>query len=113
MNGNGYLSLAEVDKGCRDVLDLPELFEAKPVLIRAFTAARTKFESKNPHGDDYVSKGEFRFLLIYLRIYYEFWIDYKTIDVDGDRRIGQAEFNSGLPMLEAWGVTVKDPATCF
>ncbi len=26
VNGNGYLSLAEIDKGIRDVLDLPELF---------------------------------------------------------------------------------------
>jgi hypothetical protein len=26
MNGNKYLSLAEIDKGIRDVLDLPELF---------------------------------------------------------------------------------------
>jgi hypothetical protein len=26
MNGNGYLSLAEIDKGVRDVFDIPELF---------------------------------------------------------------------------------------
>ncbi len=26
VNGNKYLSLAEIDKGIRDVLDLPELF---------------------------------------------------------------------------------------
>lgn len=30
-NGNGYLSLAEVDKGCRDVLGLYDIFEAKKV----------------------------------------------------------------------------------
>lgn len=36
MNGNGYLSLAEVDKGMRDVIRLPTLFELKPVLMRAF-----------------------------------------------------------------------------
>lgn len=29
MNGNGYLSLAEIDKGIRDVLELPELFDMK------------------------------------------------------------------------------------
>lgn len=88
MNSNGYLSLAEVDKGVRDVLDLPELFDIKPVLIRAFVAARTKLTSKNSHGDDYVSKAEFIYLLIYLRQYYEYWVDFDAIDTSGDRRIG-------------------------
>lgn len=35
-NSNGILSLAEVDKGVRDILMLPELFDLKPVIIRAF-----------------------------------------------------------------------------
>lgn len=73
MNNNGFLSLAEVDKGIRDVLQLPELFDAKPVLIRAFNASKAKMKSKSPHGDDYVSKAEFRFLLTYLRLYYFLW----------------------------------------
>ena len=36
VNGNGLLSLAEVDKGMRDVIKLPGLFKLKPVLMRAF-----------------------------------------------------------------------------
>jgi hypothetical protein len=40
VNGNGYISLAEVDKGIRDVLVLPILFATKPVLMRAFMAAK-------------------------------------------------------------------------
>jgi hypothetical protein len=67
VNGNGYLSLAEVDKGMRDVVRLPILFTLKPVLMRAFTAAKTKVKAKNKYGDDYVTKGEYRFLLKYLR----------------------------------------------
>lgn len=67
MNSNGYLSLAEIDKGIRDVLNLPELFETKPVIIRAYTAAKDKIKSAHTFGDDYVSKAEFRYLLIYLR----------------------------------------------
>jgi Ca2+-binding EF-hand superfamily protein len=35
-NGNGYLSLAEIDKGIRDVLECETLFDAKPAIIRAF-----------------------------------------------------------------------------
>ena len=40
----------------RDVIQLFELFALKPVLIRAFTAAKNKLKAKNAHGDDYVSK---------------------------------------------------------
>ena len=40
MNGNGYISLAEIDKGMRDVVVLPNLFAAKPVIMRAFMAAK-------------------------------------------------------------------------
>jgi hypothetical protein len=69
-NGNGYLSLAEVDKGCTDVLNLPKLFKMKPVLMRAFSRAKTALKSKNQYGDDYISKAEFRFLLKYLRQYF-------------------------------------------
>ena len=39
-NDNGYLSLAEVDRGVQDVLGLKELFDIKPVIIRAFNAAK-------------------------------------------------------------------------
>jgi hypothetical protein len=35
-NGNGYLSLAEIDKGVRDVLKSDRLFEAKPAIMRAY-----------------------------------------------------------------------------
>ena len=40
VNGNGYISLAEIDKGMRDVVVLPNLFAAKPVLMRAYMAAK-------------------------------------------------------------------------
>jgi hypothetical protein len=56
VNKNGYISLAEVDKGMRDVINLPILFDLKPVLIRSFNAAKNKLKSKNSYGDDYVSK---------------------------------------------------------
>ena len=67
VNGNGIMSLAEVDKGMRDVVKLPILFELKPVLMRAFMAAKTMVKAKKNIDDDYISKGEFRYLLKYLR----------------------------------------------
>lgn len=49
MNCNGYLSLAEIDKGIRDVLEIPELFDAKPVIMRAYKAASAKVTQPKPH----------------------------------------------------------------
>ena len=66
---------------------MPELFALKPVLMRAYMAARDKLKSNNPHGDDYVSRAEFRYLLKYLRQYYEYWVAFDNIDQNDDRRI--------------------------
>ena len=93
VNGNQYLSLAEVDKGMRDVVCLPTLFDTKPVLIRAFNAAKTaKKAGKDKRDDDYVTKGEFRLLLKFLRQYFEYWVAFDRIDTDDDRRISFDEF---------------------
>ena len=40
VNGNGVLSLMEVDTALKAVMGLDELFAAKPVVMRAFQAAR-------------------------------------------------------------------------
>ena len=90
INGNNYLSLAEIDKGIRDVLEMPELFETKPVLMRAYQASKDKIKGKSDFSDDYVSRAEFKWLLIYLRFYYQLWEDFEKLDVDGERRISQA-----------------------
>ena len=67
MNGNGLVSLAELDKGMRDVLKLPVLFKMKKVMLRAFNAAKDCVKSNSSHGVNYVEKAEFRYLLKYLR----------------------------------------------
>ena len=36
VNNNGYISLAEIDKGLKDVLNCESLFDCKPCIIRAF-----------------------------------------------------------------------------
>lgn len=83
----------------RDVVRLPALFALKPVLMRAFTAAKTKSKSKSKHGDDYVTKSEFRWLLKYLRMYYELWVAFDKIDTSGDRRVSRQEFMMAIPDL--------------
>ena len=79
VNSNGYISLAEADKGIRDVIKLPEIFALKPVIMRAYNAAKDKLKSKHSFGDDYVSKAEFKYFLLYLRQYYEYWMAFDSI----------------------------------
>jgi Ca2+-binding EF-hand superfamily protein len=115
-NNNGYLSLAEVDKGCRDVLGIYEIFQAKKVILRAFEAARGLNDPKVPKGDlgcSYVERMEFRMLLLYLRQYFEIWQIFDQVDSDDDHRLDLAEFKAALPKLEAWGMAIEDADATF
>ena len=69
MNGNGYLSLAEIDKGIKATIKSNALFDAKPAIMRAFQHAKDycPAKNKNKYSDDYVEKREFRVFLVALR----------------------------------------------
>jgi len=108
MNGNGYLSLAEIDKGMRDIIKLPALFETKPVMMRAFNAAKDKVKGRSKYSQDYIEKKEYRFLLKYLRQYYEYWVAFDQIDLDSDKRITLKEFKKASPQLSNWGIDMSD-----
>ena len=77
--------------------------------MRAFMAAKNKVKSTNKHGEDYVTKGEFRFLLQFLRQSYELWVAFDRIDTDDDRRVDHGEFLQAKPMLEKWGIDMSNP----
>ena len=81
------------------MIHIPILFDLKPVLMRAFQAAKNKLPAKNIHGSDYVSRAEFRYLLMYLRQYYEYWVAFDEIDKNDDRRITFDEFSKAIPRL--------------
>jgi Ca2+-binding EF-hand superfamily protein len=95
------------------VVQLPVLFDLKPVIIRAFTAAKTKLKAKTKYGDDYVSLAEFRYLLSYLRQYYEYWVAFSRIDKDGDKRVTINEFRQAVPIIAKWGIKVDNPEATF
>ncbi|KAL7543261.1 hypothetical protein ACHAXR_012763 [Thalassiosira sp. AJA248-18] len=109
VNGNGYLSLAEVDKAMKDTVGLPVLFDIKPVLMRAFQAAKSVAPSKSKQGDDYIQKSEYRLLLQYLRQYFELWIAFQRVDSDEDRRVSYEEFESAKDTMAKWGIDMSDP----
>ena len=65
--GNGYLSLAEVDKGLHETCGLDGVYSCKPAIIRAFNAAKGLKKGAGGRDDDYVSRIEFRMLLVFLK----------------------------------------------
>ena len=113
INGNGYVSLAELDKGIRDAMQNQELFDSKPVLIRAFQAARNKVKTKSLYGPDYVQRCEFRLLLLYIRQYMEYWVAFNRVDKSGDDRISLAEFLDAQGELEKWVGPIDDMEATF
>jgi Ca2+-binding EF-hand superfamily protein len=116
-NGNGYLSLAEIDKGCRDNLGLYDLFEAKKPIMRAYQAAKDVGNrgggGGSEAGADYVERNEFRLLLIYLRDYFLLWKMFDKIDAGNDGRVDKDEFLKAVPKLQILGFQVADPEEEF
>ena len=98
-NGNGYLSLAEIDKGVRDVLKSDRLFEAKPAIMRAYQAAKNAVPGENKLSADFVERKEFRLLLLYLKRYFEIHSMFSEADSDHDHRVDIDEFKASLLCL--------------
>ena len=113
MNKNGYVSLAEFDRGVRDVLNLPQIFSLKKVLIRAYNASKNKIKAKSKYSNDYVEWLEFRILLVYLRQYFEYYIMFCRIDTSDDFKVDINEFKKAVPTLAKWGVKITDPNAEF
>ena len=113
MNGNGFLSLAEFDRGVRDVLGLPDLFKQKKVILRAFTLAKKKIKGKAKQSDDYVEWLEFRYILIYLRQYLEYYAMFCRLDTSDDFKINLDEFKKGIPIMAKWGIKITNPEEEF
>ena len=97
-NGNGALSLAEIDKA---VVELYPGYDHKPVLMRAYKAA-------DVDQDGLIERREFRKLLHYLVYFNNLWHKFEEIDSDGDRRLTEAEFVKGCAVV---GVTALEGTT--
>jgi len=89
-NGNGVVSLAEIDKF---VVESYPLLNHKPALIRAQKATLSQ-----GNGDDWVQRKEFKMLLVNLFYYNKlFWL-FDQCDSDKDRRMDFKEFQFCLTM---------------
>jgi hypothetical protein len=106
VNHNGYCSLAECDKGLTELLSSTSINLPKPVILRAFTSAKTVAQEKDVSTNsrsisgEYLEFSEFRYFLIYIKEYVQLWELFDTIDSDNDRRISYEEFSTdALPKL--------------
>jgi len=110
VNGNGYLSLAEVTKGVRDVIAVDELFDAIPAINRSFHHCKNVSTNPSEHGPDFIEFREFRLLLQTLRQFFEYYQAFDRIDTGDDDRISKDEFTSdGLKSaMEKWVGPVED-----
>jgi len=87
-NGNGVVSLAEIDKF---VVEAYPILNHKPALMRAY-----KKTIKDGDGDDWVEKKEFKMLLGNLFYFNKlFWL-FDSVDEDKDRRMTEQEFKQCL-----------------
>merc|ERR1712142_408876 len=87
----------------RDVLAIDNLFDAKPAIMRAFQIAKDSKPSKRRDlGDDYIELKEFKFFLLSLRQYFEYYVAFVRVDENSDKRISLDEFKSAQDKIESW-----------
>merc|ERR1711892_545850 len=110
VNGNGYLSLAEVTKGVRDVIAVDELFDAIPAINRSFHHCKNVSTNPSEQGPDFIEFREFRLLLQTLRQFFEYYQAFDRIDTGDDDRISKEEFTSDAlkAAMEKWVGPVED-----
>jgi Ca2+-binding EF-hand superfamily protein len=117
-NGNGHLSLAEVDLFIQNMLigkyarDMGKRLHAlyRPSYIRAFNATKPIHNSDNAVANDYIQFSEFRILNAYICIYAAMYDAFAKIDggsegVDenDDKRIERYEWLKGYRNISEYG----------
>ena len=98
-NGNGGLSLAEIDRAAKEgllgkalgVADGQQQFN-RNVLMRAYRAA-------DASQDGFIEPTEFNKLLRYVVFFQGMWERFDEIDTDGDHKLDQGEFAKGCATL--------------
>jgi len=88
-NGNGMLSLAEIDKAV--MVRYPQ-YNHKAVMMRAY-----KWADADQNG--FITKREFGLMLRSLAHFEELWEKFDAADTGNDRRIDFEEFLAALPQM--------------
>ncbi|CAF3627422.1 unnamed protein product [Rotaria sp. Silwood1] len=89
-NGNGRLSLAEIDRAI--IHFYPQFGTNKKAIVRAYKAADTS-------GNGFVELREFEKIVQLLKQYDEISKIFEELDINDDHRIGFNEFKKGFQLL--------------
>ena len=60
-----------------------------------------------------MTKDEFIYMLIYLRVYYEIYIEFRTLDLNADGQINFVELQKGKGILLKWGIDTSNMIHLF
>lgn len=88
----------------------------KIIKVRKIVSKKLKKKrnhKKNFDSKDFITFGQFRLLLVYLRQYLELFILFSRIDRNQDGRLDLPEFRMGAAMLACWGIEVESPQKTF
>jgi Ca2+-binding EF-hand superfamily protein len=98
VNGNGALSLAEIDKA---IVESYPRYDHKPALMAAYHAA-------DRSGDGFIYHSDFSQLLHYLVYFNNLWHKFEEIDADGDRRLTRVEFSQAVGVVMGLEMTAAE-----
>lgn len=84
VNGNGRISLAEIDKL---IVEKYPTFNNKPALMRAYKAA-------DADDDGLINRKEFKRLWAYIAYFNNLWHKFSVFDHNQDRKINRTEFET-------------------
>ena len=112
--GNGFVSFKRLSVQLTNYLKLPQVVRNKEPMKLAFEAACNRYSKYGVKSEDKLIEWmEFRIFLVYLRQYFEYWAMFESIDASGDKKVSLEEFKKALPLMEKWGVKIKDPESEF
>lgn len=104
-NGNGKLSLAEIDK---EINDKYPSYDHKPVLLRAM-----KLADREGNRDGLMELPEFQEFIGFLSSYTDMWKVFESVDSGHDRKINAEEFARMGPRLTDLGIEMADTDAAF
>ncbi|ORC89922.1 flagellar calcium-binding protein [Trypanosoma theileri] len=120
-----YLTLADLHRGIREVLELQEFREEMdPILFHAFFATKeVSFGQQDviyltKMNEHFITGAEFRAFLWYMYTYFQLYYMFDTIcavpeNLHLEKAISIEAFVASKPLLKSWGVRVNNAAVEF
>ena len=110
LEGKGKdLTLNELTEGMSAYLGLPEELISYEPYKKAKDAAKRLFKGKYEiDEDEKLNLIEFRFFLIFLRQYFNYWAMFERVDQSQNKKISLEEFKNAEELMKMFGVTIPD-----